>query len=127
VSEVIHVRNSSNDLRELRVELSLPGSGLNEMHYLYILPSPPVDLPPEQVHNTPDTWVSSPRSFISAKDRQNLETGWFFYLAEISLKRITSNVLILRHKLKYSKESKVDLNQALETSVTEFETQIHEW
>jgi hypothetical protein len=63
-------------------------------------------------------------------DQVDLETGWFFYLAEIALKRIIHNVIIRQYKTTaphalgpLQRESEFDLEKA----VAESDTQIQEW
>ncbi|KAF7554303.1 hypothetical protein G7Z17_g2998 [Cylindrodendrum hubeiense] len=74
---------------ELRTELGLPGSSLNEMQYYHVYPSPPT---PSQLTG------GHTRSESAAKrERDRLEIGWFFYLAEIALRRIMNEALSSRY------------------------------
>lgn len=107
-------------------ELSLPASGLSEIRYLHLFPSPPPNAPGDSEmasHDMMQIFWPSPRSQISVPDHQTLETGWFFYLAEIALKRILGNLLLRRYGSKSQAGSdRVDLS-----IVTELERQIQEW
>lgn len=75
--------------RELRTELGLPGSSLNEMQYSHVYPSPPS--PGQMVGNHTRSESAAQR------ERDRLETGWFFYLAEIALRRIMNEALSSRY------------------------------
>jgi hypothetical protein len=73
----------------------------------------------------------SATSISSNEDREILQIGWFFYLAEIALKRIIHNVVIRQ----YRDRSHTNLDQLreskdcyrLEKAVQESDTQIQEW
>ncbi|KAF5005446.1 hypothetical protein FDECE_8111 [Fusarium decemcellulare] len=78
---------------ELRTELGLPGSILNDMHYSHLYPSPP---DPSQL--TFDEMRPS-SEIRSGRERERLEQGWFFYLAEIALRRIMNDALSARYRL----------------------------
>jgi hypothetical protein len=78
---------------ELRFELKLSGSALNETRYQSLHPSP-LDSPAQQrSHGIQEAIANSPLS-NRANDQGALKRGWFFYLAEIAEKRITHNVII---------------------------------
>ena len=72
---------------ELRTELELPGSTLNEMQYSHEYPSPPNPAQLVAGHGQGQTQVQ----------REQLERGWFFYLAEIALRRIMNDALSSRY------------------------------
>lgn len=74
--------------RELRTELTLPGSNLNEMAYPHVYPSPPQTV----------ARVWGPTSELPERVRSELETGWFFYLAEIATRRIMNDALSSRYQ-----------------------------
>ncbi|KAH7134562.1 c6 zinc finger domain-containing protein [Dactylonectria estremocensis] len=74
---------------ELRTELGLPGSSLNEMQYYHVYPSPPS---PSQLTGGPTRSESA-----AQRERDTLEIGWFFYLAEIALRRIMNEALSSRY------------------------------
>jgi hypothetical protein len=81
----------------------------------------------QQNLESPNVQWSSPRSLVSNNDRQNLELGWFFYLAEIALKRIVHNVISWLYKYDALTESKEGSEHYFEAGALEFETQIQEW
>lgn len=131
----------TGDYSELRMELSLPGSGLNERRYPHIFPSVPVASAAEQ--DTPSTgWqslqqehtlrsgtISSPPS----RDQSNQENSWLFYLAEIALRRIMNRVLLVRYKTHVrdlstleNKLSEIHVQELRET-VREVDLEIHQW
>jgi hypothetical protein len=119
--------------RELRFELGLPGSGLNEMHYLHLFPSPPLNIQngmEASSYDAPHIYSLSPRPGISNSDCQNLELGWFFYLAEIALKRMLHNVMTWLYKSKRTNnhgDAQRENDCELERGAAEFDTQIQEW
>jgi hypothetical protein len=120
-------------IRELCFLLGLPGSGINEIEYLHLFPSPPASMQDSAQHlayGSPEVAWSSPRSLVSSSDRQNQELGWFFYLAEIALKRIAHNVIIWLYKAKATSHHGSTLesrDRYLQAGALEFETQIQEW
>ncbi|RSL77498.1 hypothetical protein CEP51_009034 [Fusarium floridanum] len=70
---------------ELRTELGLPGSILNDMQYSHLYPSPP-----------------GPSQLVTDRmgpESEHLEKGWFFYLAEIALRRIMNEALSARYRV----------------------------
>jgi hypothetical protein len=112
--------------RELACELSLPASGLSEIRYLHLFPSPPPNASADSEIPSRDMmqiFWPSPRSQTSVPDHQTLETGWFFYLAEIALKRILGNLLLRR----YGSKSRTGSDRVELSIVAEFERQIQEW
>ncbi|KAH8879240.1 hypothetical protein GQ53DRAFT_855030, partial [Thozetella sp. PMI_491] len=74
---------------ELRTELGLPGSSLNEMRYPNVYPSPP-----RGAAQYP--WGSA--SDVAEQTRNEQETGWFFYLAEIATRRMMNEALSSRYQ-----------------------------
>jgi hypothetical protein len=118
--------------RELRFELGLPGSGLNELDYPHLFPSPPVNNQngnPLSYYESLAVQCSYDEFSTSTSDRRNLELGWFFYLAEIALKRIIHNVVSWLYKSENtnSHSDHKSRDNYLEVGVAEFETQIQEW
>ncbi|KAH8694481.1 hypothetical protein BGZ61DRAFT_352352 [Ilyonectria robusta] len=76
-------------LKSELTELGLPGSSLNEMQYYHVYPSPPS---PSQL-----TGGHTRSESAAQRERDRLETGWFFYLAEIALRRIMNEALSARY------------------------------
>ena len=107
-------------------ELSLPGTGLNQIPYLHLFPSPPPNAPDESEMPSYDMmqiFWPSPSSQTSAPDHETLETGWFFYLAEIALKRIVANVFLQL----YGSKSRPGRDRVEPSVVMEVECQLQEW
>lgn len=77
----------------MRTELGLPGSSLNEMHYPHVYPSPPSPRQPSR----PGEPFPFPGPDAERSSRGWLELGWFFYLAEIALRRIMNEALSARY------------------------------
>lgn len=117
--------------RELRFELGLPGSGINEVEYPHVYPTPPANIRISDTSSfqSPNMQSTSPNFSISNDDRQNLELGWFFYLAEIALKKIIHNVVSWLYKAKSDVSSSGSNNNDhyLQAGATEFENQIQQW
>jgi hypothetical protein len=95
-----------------------------------MFPSPPSFEELEQSPKSPEADSSATTRSSSVKDRELLVTGWFFYLGEIALKRLTNRILLHR----YESSSRVDghLSQIkkdadLERSVAEFDLQLQQW
>ncbi|KAE9363780.1 hypothetical protein N431DRAFT_356437 [Stipitochalara longipes BDJ] len=118
-------------LKSEMFHLRLPGSGLGEVDYPHLYPSPPQDIPDiyEQTFTSPpSSWpFSSPAQ--THVDRQNLQLAWYFYLAEIAMKRILNNLLIWQYDNRprgglLDRDSK-DLR--LQRNVVEFERQNEDW
>jgi hypothetical protein len=64
--------------RELRFELGLPGSGLNELDYPYLFPSPPVNISNYNqlsYYESLAIHYSSDEFSTGISDRRNLELG----------------------------------------------------
>lgn len=81
-------------------------------------------------YGSPEVAWSSPRNLVSNSDRQNQELGWFFYLAEIALKRIVHNVVTWLYKAKAMSHHGISpeiRDRYLQAGALEFETQIQEW
>lgn len=81
-------------------------------------------------YESPGVAWSSPRSLVSSSDHQNQELGWFFYLAEIALKRIVHNVVTWLYKAKAKSHlgSTPEMHDRyLQAGAIEFETQVQEW
>jgi hypothetical protein len=87
-------RNINAGLSELRLELSLNDSGVNDLSYPSFFPSPP------------EKFRDEGRS-------------WYFYLAEIALKRLINDVM--RHQFVPQSRSRLFETTAI------FEEQLAEW
>ncbi len=123
-------------VRELRIELTLPGSGLVEEAYPHLLPQPPVADTEEDALNHFETsqnqvlHEASPQLSTTSSDTHHMQTGWFFYLAEIALRRIVNRVLLHRYrrhgKLHPSRYPDMDIENLQET-VSDFDMQLRSW
>ncbi len=99
--EIVSTKLTSYLSRELRLELSLPGCCSGDLSYPKFLPSPPFESLQEQ------------------------EQAWFFYLAEISLRRVACQILakILQYRNGKYFWKLADLAQWIPT----FESQTQQW
>lgn len=87
--------------REIRFELSLPGFNAANLTYPEFLPSPPLE------------------------SLQNQDQAWYFYLAEIALRRLANQ--ILSEVLPYSSADSIcDLTRIAGT-MSDFESQAEQW
>ena len=118
--------------REVRFHLQLPGSGLCEVDYPHLYPSPPKDLPED--HNqasSPSTVLSWPllNGGTHFRDREILQTAWYLYLAEIGLKRIMNNLLLWRCNITSGRDilDQETKDHILQQNMMEFDKQIQEW
>jgi hypothetical protein len=102
------------------------------LDYPHLFPSPPLNIQNDNQQTSYEALAvhrSSLDSLASTSDRRNLELGWFFYLAEIALKRIIHNVVSWLYKSENANTHN-DLqnhDNYLEVGAAEFETQIQEW
>jgi hypothetical protein len=116
---------------EVRFHLRLPGSGLGEVSYPHLYPSPPQDFP--DIDDQASSFSASSWSFSNPAqtnmDRKNLQLAWYFYLAEIAMKRILNNLLVWRYDIKSRGEllDRDSKDLRLQQSVVEFERQIEDW
>lgn len=74
---------------ELRCEIPLPTSGIGRFGFPDMLPSPPTELlsPPSYSHGGQETRQR-------AQAEQEEERSWFYYLAEISFRRLMNQALV---------------------------------
>lgn len=116
---------------EVRFHLKLPGSGLGEIAYPHLYPSPPKDVP--DVYDQASPSSAGSWSFSGAAqthiDRQNIQLAWYFYLAEIALKRKMHNLLVWRYNIRSRGEEtdQESKDRMLQRNVVEFERQKEEW
>ena len=86
-------------LRELRLELNISEKSFWDLTYPAFFPSPPRGL------------------------KSQGEAVWYFYLAEIALRRLGNRILNYIYRYKYSAASDPDINQA----ISNFEDQAEGW
>lgn len=102
--------------RELRNELSLPDFDIvhsGSTLYPPFFPAPPA--PPADSPDGPDS------------ETQRSRGAWLFYLAEISLRRLTSRLCSEVTKLRQQYSSNSQLLKLLGEMITEYEGQAREW
>lgn len=115
--------------RELRLELGLPGSGINESQYPHIFPSPPSFNDVQEIKTPLEEILPSKFSPVES-DRAHLETSWFFYLGEIALRKLMNRILLSRYESGRSEsgaKSEMDMRLDLITSIAEFDLQLQQW
>jgi hypothetical protein len=114
---------------ELRLELGLPGSGVNSTQYPHIFPSVP-NLEDSEAIYSAGTLPGSTPSFET--DKAHLVTGWFFYLGEIALMRLKYRILLYRYgnqdgSRHNNPARQSDSDYDLRHSVMEFDLQLDQW
>lgn len=106
--------------------MRLPGSGLGEIQCPHLYPSPQKDV--TDISTFED---SPPFSILSqmSTDTQKLRLSWYFYLAEIAMKRILKNLLIWQYNSRSEGEpsDQESRDRRLDRNVVEFERQILKW
>ncbi|KAM5344153.1 hypothetical protein ACJ41O_012690 [Fusarium nematophilum] len=116
---------------ELRAEINLPNSSLAEVHYSDLHPSPPDmddDESNPEFESSPPNRPAWSRTGMRATPgaRRQQEQTWYYYLTEITLRRIANRVLNLfyigDHTI-WTKDSMVFMVKAAE----QFEQQLEEW
>ncbi|KAI9038749.1 uncharacterized protein KD926_010484 [Aspergillus affinis] len=116
---------------ELRAEINLPNSSLADIHYSDMHPSPP-DIDDDGVIAefglSPQERPSWSRSAIRTTfgSRQQHEQTWYYYLTEITLRRIANRVLNLFYAGDYSNWTS-DLVPFMVKAAEQFEQQLQEW
>lgn len=87
--------------RELCSQLDTSHSGLNELDYPHAFPSPPREISTSEAFQSSTSFLEQPRSAQTLspygsvttapplpKDRQEDQLTWFYYLAEIALRKV---------------------------------------
>lgn len=115
---------------ELRVELDLPNSSLADFNYPDMHPSPPnlecVDEPLPQVTVFEDGNYGATNHDSLHYLREQQQQSWFYYLTEITLRRITNDVLKTLYTDNYMFWSEETLRQKLKAA-EEFNEQLLNW
>lgn len=112
---------------EVSVEFRFPSSGLTKLNYTSHFPSPPLATSAEQlyrIHSRPDGSPQSPR--VSSSVQSELETGWYYYLADIAARRILQRVIQSFYETSESTWLNTPLQDLLHTS-EELDRQLTEW
>lgn len=82
---------------ELRLELGLPGSGINAIRYPHVFPCvPDMEIDGRELSVDSGGFLVTNQPEV---DRSHLTFGWFFFLAEITLKRLMYRILNSRYLL----------------------------
>lgn len=111
---------------ELRMEMNLPDSCLVDVQYPDLHPLPPcTDASSPTLSGSP-TCKTSPQSTSKILDIQQQETSWFYYLTEITLRRIWNSVLNTLYATDY-KEWTDEQIPYMARAAAEFEQQLQEW
>ncbi|KAH6879479.1 hypothetical protein B0T10DRAFT_520121 [Thelonectria olida] len=116
---------------ELRAEINLPNSSLADVHYSNMHPSPPDIYNDEgnaQLDSSPQerlTWSRTSTRTTPGQLKQQ-EQSWFYYLTEITLRRIANRVLNLFYAGDHTTWTKDSVLSMIKTA-EQFEQQLEEW
>ncbi|OAL54655.1 hypothetical protein IQ07DRAFT_531020 [Pyrenochaeta sp. DS3sAY3a] len=111
---------------EVSVEFRFPASGLTKLNYTSHFPQPPLATSTEQlyrIHTDPD---AEPRATPSVSVHNELETGWYYYLADIAARRILQRVIQSFYESSESNWIYLPLQDILHTA-EELDRQLTEW
>ncbi len=107
------------------VELRFPASGLTTLNYTQAFPSPP-GAPGNQHrswHHSEDVQAES----VSAGGLEpELERSWYYYLADIAVRRILQRVFDVFYRSSHHTWSQLDFSQ-LVWSAEELDQQLTQW
>ncbi|KPM42712.1 hypothetical protein AK830_g3857 [Neonectria ditissima] len=115
---------------ELRAEISLPNSSLADVHYSHMHPSPP-DMdddeasPPFGSSPQDRPWSRTGVRTASGSRQQHQQT-WYYYLTEITLRRIANRVLNMFYAGDYTTWTKGSV-PIMVKAAEEFEQQLETW
>ncbi|KAH8601506.1 hypothetical protein B0O99DRAFT_500909, partial [Bisporella sp. PMI_857] len=118
---------------EMREEMSLPESGLSELHYPYMFPSPPRSGTPEAASQAVLSNPSGPWN-VSALDslaespipESDTQQSWLYYMTEIALRRIGNRVSNAFYHSDHTYWATFNIFEAHEIA-QQFELQLDEW
>ncbi|KAK7408949.1 hypothetical protein QQX98_008893 [Neonectria punicea] len=116
---------------EVRAEMNLPDSSLADVHYSHMHPSPPDmedDEPSPQFGSSPrerPAWSGTVTRTKSGSRRQQEQT-WYYYLTEITLRRIANRVLNLFYTGDHTTWAKYSVPFMVKAA-EEFEQQLEAW
>lgn len=113
---------------ELRAEIELPNSSLADFHYPDMYPSPP-DVPSEVSHGEATFQSGLQRSSggrRSLGSHRQHEQSWFYYLTEITLRRIVNRVLNVLYSDDHPSWTDETVPYLIKAA-SEFEQQLDEW
>lgn len=115
--------------REIRLELGLPGSGINESQYPHIFPSPPSFGDVQEIETCSEEMLPLKSSPLES-DRAHLETSWFFYLGEIAIRKLMNRILSSRYengRVESGSTLEADIGLDLVSTIAEFDLQLQQW
>ncbi|KAF7550236.1 hypothetical protein G7Z17_g5842 [Cylindrodendrum hubeiense] len=113
---------------ELRAEIELPNSSLADFHYPDMHPSPP-NVPSQAPHGEVAFQSGAQRSSggrRSMGSHRQHEQSWFYYLTEITLRRIVNRILNMLYSDGHESWTD-DAVPYMVKAASEFEQQIQEW
>lgn len=112
---------------ELRAEMNLPNSSLVDVHNANIHPSPPVINADDMGPSLDDgSLLSRANARTPSTTHHQKEQTWFYYLTEITLRRIANRVLNILYPgdhTTWTEEAVLSMVNAVES----FEQQLDEW
>ncbi|PVH85798.1 hypothetical protein DL98DRAFT_37513 [Cadophora sp. DSE1049] len=119
---------------ELRVQMPLPASGIADLHFPDLFPSPPwVSSPTSEeleVEHTPSNWNRTPGSHASssrsAEHSKEQEKSWFYYLTEIAFRRIGNRILNIFYGEENPDCSSMDILDMIRMT-SDFERELDQW
>lgn len=115
---------------ELRTEMDLPSSSLVDFHYPDMHPSPPdIDAPtPSSVDESSlaDGSVRSAGARRTLASSVNQEESWFYYLTEITLRRIANRIFNTFYVDPHTSWNDETIH-LMARAVEDFEQQLEEW
>lgn len=117
---------------EFRVELDLPNSTLADFCHADMHPSPPGLLDPQSdmIDNNYSPIEATSSSAVTScriqESRSNVELSWYYYLTEITLRRIANKVLNAFYDRSLSTWTAETMSSRV-IAAEEFESQLNKW
>lgn len=115
---------------EFRIDMDFPNSSLAGIHYPHMLPSPPdLEVPSHTVSNGlyhGEAVGGSSDGNRALSTNANQEESWFYYLTEISLRRIANHVLNTFFTAPFSSWTDETV-PIMAKAADEFEQQLDKW
>lgn len=112
---------------ELRMEIALPPSGLANVAYPDIFPTPPCPEPSaEALSGAPVEFASRPESYPSRALEPDLEKIWSYYLSELAVRKIGNRIMNCFYKDGETSWLTMPLDRMIRVA-EELELQITQW
>lgn len=111
---------------EVSVEFRFPASGLTKLNYTSHFPQPPLATSTEQLYRIHTDPGVEPQATHSVNVHNELETGWYYYLADIAARRILQRVIQSFYESSESNWIELPLQDILHTA-EELDRQLTEW